>query len=79
MPRERKPPTTTIRVHASLADDLDVIAEYLRETTNKQVTVASLLYQWCKPHIDEHRQRAYKHRIEREKRKMQNPPDISMN
>lgn len=71
MPKDKKAPTTTVRVTESLAADLEVIVDYLEDTTGKAVTVASLLAQWCKPHIERYREKAIDHRIERLRRMKQ--------
>lgn len=67
MPREKKAPTTTVRVPVTFADELEVIVDYLDDirTGGKEVTVGSLLEEWCKPHISKYKQKAIDHRIEK--------------
>ena len=68
MPRHGKPATTTVRVDADLAAELEVIAEYLEETVNRETTIGSLIEEWVRPHLAKHRQKAIDYRIEKLKR-----------
>ena len=68
MPRERKAPTTTVRVPVTFAEELEVITDYLGETSDKEVTVGTLLEEWARPHILKYKQKAIGYRIERLKK-----------
>lgn len=69
MGRAKKNATTTVRVDANLAEELEVIAEYISETTtDREATIGSLIADWSKPHIAKHRQKAIDHRIDKLKK-----------
>lgn len=68
MPREKKAPTTTVRVPTSFAEEVEVITDYLGEIGDKEVTVGILLEEWCRPQIAKYKQKAIDHRIEKLKK-----------
>lgn len=72
MAKQKKPATTTVRVETSLQEDLELIAEYLDETTQNDVTIATLLGEWSKPHVAKYRQKAIDYRIEKLKKMREN-------
>lgn len=72
MPRAKKSATTTIRVDSALAEELEVISEYIEEISGKPTTIGSLLNEWTRPHILKHRQKAIDHRIDKYKRMREN-------
>lgn len=68
MARPKKDATTTIRVNAQFAEELEVISEYLQDTVDDGITIGSLVVEWSKPHIQKYRQKAIDHRIDKLKR-----------
>lgn len=63
MPKAFKEKTVTIRVRQSFADELEVIADYLQDTSGQFVPRDVLLSQWASPHMKEHLNKAIAHKM----------------
>lgn len=63
MPKALKEKTVTIRVRQSFSDQLELIADYLQDTTGKFTPRDVLLSDWARPHMAEHLEKAIAHKM----------------
>lgn len=62
MPRPKQEPTKTIRAKTSVASELEVIAEYLADTTNKTITVGDIVAEQTRAFREKHKAAAVAHK-----------------
>ncbi len=72
MPRPKRPPTTTIRVAEEVASELEVIADYLAQTSEgEDITIGSLIDEWTRSHRAKYLPKAVSHRMDKLERMRQ--------